>query len=192
MVKVYASRGRAEIAAETFAAISKAGLDKVTFAWAGALDRSAATYYRIQGPTFLIEFDNSQNNANHVHSVFRDFKGDFGHDLLAEHYAKEHKNKWRRPGRETGGQRKPIARFGIGVFIASTLTTRQVGLHFFEKSRRLRGDRHLRQRIRNELTFKKSVPPTGPGAATVDRGRPRMCATRKGSEPRTLPKTKPI
>ena len=91
LVKVYASRGRAEIAAETFAAISKAGLDKVTFAWAGALDRSAATYYRIQGPTFLIEFDNSQNNANHVHSVFRDFKGDFGHDLLAEHYAKEHK-----------------------------------------------------------------------------------------------------
>ncbi len=91
LVKVYASRGRAEIAAETFAVISKAGLDKVTFAWAGALDRSAATYYRIQGPTFLIEFDNSQNNANHVHSVFRDFKGDFGHDLLAEHYAKEHK-----------------------------------------------------------------------------------------------------
>jgi hypothetical protein len=91
LLKVYTSRGRAEIAEETFAAISKAGLDKVTFAWAGALDRSAATYYRIQGPTFLIEFDNSQNNANHVHSVFRDFKGDFGHDLLAEHYAKEHK-----------------------------------------------------------------------------------------------------
>lgn len=91
LVKVYAGRGRAEIADETLAAISKAGLDKLTFAWAGTLDRSAATYYRIQGPTFLIEFDNSQNNANHVHSVFRDFKGDFGHDLLAEHYAKEHK-----------------------------------------------------------------------------------------------------
>ena len=91
LLKVYTSRGRAEIAEETFAAISKAGLDKVTFAWAGALDRSAATYYRIQGPTFLIEFDNSQNNANHVHSVFRVFKGDFGHDLLAEHYAREHK-----------------------------------------------------------------------------------------------------
>jgi hypothetical protein len=91
LVKLYAGRGRTEIADATFAAISQAGLDKVTFAWAGALDRSAATYYRIQGPTFLIEFDNSQNNANHVHSVFRDFKGDFGHDLLAEHYAKEHK-----------------------------------------------------------------------------------------------------
>ena len=53
----------------------------------------AATYYRVQGPTFLIEFDNAQNNANHVHSTYRDFKGDFGHDLLAEHYAKEHAKK---------------------------------------------------------------------------------------------------
>ena len=93
LVKLYASRGRTEIADETFAAITQAGLDKITFAWAGALDRSKATYYRIQGPTFLIEFDNSQNNANHIHTVFRDFKGDFGggNDVLAEHYAKEHK-----------------------------------------------------------------------------------------------------
>ena len=94
LVKVYLSRGRTELSDEAFAAITKAGLDKVTFAWAGALDRKQATYYRIQGPTFLIEFDNSQNNANHIHSVFRDFKGDFGggNDFLAEHYAKEHKN----------------------------------------------------------------------------------------------------
>jgi hypothetical protein len=40
----------------------------------------------VQGPTFLIEFDNTQNNANHVHSVWRDFEGDFGRDLLREHY----------------------------------------------------------------------------------------------------------
>lgn len=91
LIEVYVTRGRTEIADETMAAIGKAGLDNLTFAWAGSLDRSKATYYRIQGPTFLIEFDNSQNNANHIHSVFRDFKGDFGHDLLAEHYAKEHK-----------------------------------------------------------------------------------------------------
>ena len=93
LVLVYAGRGRTEIADETLAAITKAGLDRLTFAWAGALTRSKATYYRIQGPTFLIEFDNSQNNANHIHSVFRDFKGDFGggNDVLAEHYAKEHK-----------------------------------------------------------------------------------------------------
>ena len=93
LVKVYAARGRTELADETFAKITAAGLDQVTFAWAGALVRSKATYYRIQGPTFLIEFDNSQNNANHIHTVFRDFKGDFGggNDALAEHYAKEHK-----------------------------------------------------------------------------------------------------
>lgn len=91
LVKVYVTRGRTEIADETMAAIGQAGLDHLSFAWAGSLNRSKATYYRIQGPTFLIEFDNSQNNANHIHSVFRDFKGDFGHDLLAEHYAKDHK-----------------------------------------------------------------------------------------------------
>jgi hypothetical protein len=94
LIKVYTTRGRQEIADAAFADIEKAGLDQVTFAWAGALARGKATYYRIQGPTFLIEFDNSQNNANHIHTVFRDFKGDFGggNDLLAEHYAKEHKN----------------------------------------------------------------------------------------------------
>jgi TonB family protein len=43
-------------------------------------------YYRIQGPTFLVEYDDTQNNANHIHSVWRDFNGDFGEDLLREHY----------------------------------------------------------------------------------------------------------
>ena len=49
------------------------------------------TYYRIQGPTVLIEYDNTQNNANHVHSVIRDLKHDFGGDELLEHYKNEHK-----------------------------------------------------------------------------------------------------
>lgn len=93
LVKLYLGRARPELADETFAKISAAGLDKLTFAWAGGLDRTKQTYYRIQGPTFLIEFDNSQGNGNHVHSTFRDFKGDFGHDLLAAHYAKEHAKK---------------------------------------------------------------------------------------------------
>jgi len=93
LIKVYLGRARPELAEETFAKISAAGLDKVMFAWAGGLDRTQQTYYRIQGPTFLIEFDNSQGNGNHVHSVFRDFKGDFANDLLAEHYAKEHGKK---------------------------------------------------------------------------------------------------
>ncbi|HEX2854779.1 MAG TPA: DUF3500 domain-containing protein [Opitutaceae bacterium] len=91
LVKVYLARWRPELAEETLAKINAADADKITFAWAGAVERGTANYYRIQGPTFLIEFDNTQNNANHIHSTVRDFKGDFGHDLLAEHYAREHK-----------------------------------------------------------------------------------------------------
>jgi hypothetical protein len=67
-------------------AIEKSGWDTVVFAWMGAPDRSAAHYFRVQGPTFLIEFDNSQNRANHIHLVWRDFEGDFGRDVLKEHY----------------------------------------------------------------------------------------------------------
>ena len=91
LFKLYAGRWRPDLADEAMAKVAAAGPDKLTFAWAGALERGGgATYYRIQTPDYLIEFDNSQNNANHIHSTFRDFKGDFGHDLLAEHYAKEH------------------------------------------------------------------------------------------------------
>ncbi|MDX1932892.1 MAG: DUF3500 domain-containing protein [Capsulimonadales bacterium] len=64
----------------------RAGWDRVRFAWMGGLEPGQGHYYRIQGPTFLIEFDNTQNDANHIHTVWRDFNGDFGVDLLAEHY----------------------------------------------------------------------------------------------------------
>lgn len=90
LVKLYLNRGRAEIADETAAEITAAGVSNLTFAWAGGLERGDPHYYRIQGAAFLIEFDNTQNNANHVHSVFRDFKRDFGRDPLREHYAKSH------------------------------------------------------------------------------------------------------
>lgn len=59
--------------------------EKKIFAWAGATVYGKAHYYRIQGKSFLIEFDNAQNNANHVHTVWRDFNGDFGRDLIREH-----------------------------------------------------------------------------------------------------------
>jgi hypothetical protein len=62
----------------------------IRFGWAGATRRGQPHYYRIQGKTFLIEFDNTQNNANHIHSVWRDFTGDFGRDLLREHYRTAH------------------------------------------------------------------------------------------------------
>lgn len=92
LVRLYTNRWRPELAAETFAQFTADGLDKLTFAWAGPIDRgSGGTYYRIQCPAFLVEFDNTQNKANHIHTVVRSFKGDFGHDLLAEHYAREHK-----------------------------------------------------------------------------------------------------
>ena len=72
------------------AAIRKAGLDAIHMAWLGPIEKGAKHYYRVQGPTFLVEYDNTQNDGNHVHTVWRDFKGDFGRDLLSEHYRQDH------------------------------------------------------------------------------------------------------
>jgi hypothetical protein len=90
LVKIYLGRWRAELFDQKWAEIEAAGIDNLSFAWAGGLERGEGNYYRIQGPTFLIEFDNTQNHANHIHTVFRDFKNDFGYTSLAEHYAKDH------------------------------------------------------------------------------------------------------
>ncbi|MEM9327310.1 MAG: DUF3500 domain-containing protein [Bacteroidota bacterium] len=70
--------------------VRKAGFENLHFAWAGSLTPGAGHYYRIQGPTLLIEYDNTQNGANHVHSVVRDLTNDFGEDILKDHYASEH------------------------------------------------------------------------------------------------------
>jgi hypothetical protein len=86
VIKVYVDRYRPELAKDDLAKIEKAGFDKIQFAWAGGLERGEGHYYRIQGPTFLMEYDNTQNNNNHIHSVWRDFEGDFGEDLLRKHY----------------------------------------------------------------------------------------------------------
>jgi hypothetical protein len=82
----YARSMPPEVAAERLEKIRKAGLDKVHFAWAGSAEPGQPHYYRVQGPTFLIEYDNTQNRANHIHSVWRDFDGDWGLDLLRLHY----------------------------------------------------------------------------------------------------------
>ena len=63
----------------------------IYFAWMGSVKKGDGHYYRIQTPTFLFEYDSTQNNANHVHAVWRDFDGDFGADLLSEHYKQHHK-----------------------------------------------------------------------------------------------------
>ena len=70
-----------DIAADRMTKLQKAGIDKIGFAWAGTLVRGEKHYYRVQGPTFLIEYDNTQNDANHIHSIWRDYDGDFGRDL---------------------------------------------------------------------------------------------------------------
>lgn len=85
VIDAYSSTMEAEVAAERTKKIQQAGADRITFAWAGEIERGKKHYYRVQGPTFLIEFDNTQNDGNHVHSVWRDFNGDFGRDLLREH-----------------------------------------------------------------------------------------------------------
>jgi Protein of unknown function (DUF3500) len=85
LIEAYASQMPDDVAAERLANIKAAGLEKVTFAWAGETEKGKKHYYRVQGPTFLIEYDNSQNDGNHIHSVWRDFAGDFGRDLLREH-----------------------------------------------------------------------------------------------------------
>ena len=87
LIKDYANRHRPETAETDLKKIDHAGFGKITFAWAGSLQPGEGHYYRIQGPTFLIEFDNTQNNANHIHTVWRDFENDFGEDVLREHYA---------------------------------------------------------------------------------------------------------
>ena len=89
LIEVHASAQQADLAAARLAAIKAAGPENVRFTWIGATknELGAAHYYRIQGPTFLIEYDNTQNKANHQHIVWRDFNGDFGDDILAKHYA---------------------------------------------------------------------------------------------------------
>ena len=86
LIEEYTAAQPEAIARERLAKLRAAGLDAIKFAWMGSLEKGQGHYYRVQGPTFLIEFDNTQNNANHIHLVWRDFKGDWGRDLLAEHY----------------------------------------------------------------------------------------------------------
>lgn len=88
LLEVYASRMTPEAARDQLRRIDQAGFEHLHFAWAGSLDRWRPHYYRIHGPTVLIEYDNTQNNANHIHTVWRDLERDFGGDVLRAHYTK--------------------------------------------------------------------------------------------------------
>jgi hypothetical protein len=83
IIQTYLGVQSASIATPSFERIHTAGLENIRFGWAGSLEPSQPQYYRLQGPTFLLEFDNSRNSGTHIHSVWRDFEADFGLNNLA-------------------------------------------------------------------------------------------------------------
>ena len=108
VIDAYTSMMADDLAAQRMAKLEEAGIGDITFAWAGQAERGGKHYYRVQGPTFLIEYDNIQNEGNHVHSVWRDFTGDFGRDVLREHLQAKHQ------------RRRPRHAAGVGVSAVPT------------------------------------------------------------------------
>jgi hypothetical protein len=90
LLDVYVKNYQLGFANKLMEKIKQAGIENLSFAWAGSLQPGAGHYYRIQGPMLLIEYDNTQTNANHVHTAVRDLTNDFAEDILREHYQKEH------------------------------------------------------------------------------------------------------
>lgn len=87
LIEVYADNFEPGLKEARLARVNEADFGATRFAWAGAVERGKPHYYRVQGAKFLIEYDASQGDGNHIHSVWRDFDGDFGRDLLREHHA---------------------------------------------------------------------------------------------------------
>jgi hypothetical protein len=90
LIRSYLSHMPEAIARQYEPLLSSERLDSMSFAWAGSIDYAEPHYYRVQGDRLLIEYDCTQDDANHTHSVWRDPEGDFGEDLLAGHYAAAH------------------------------------------------------------------------------------------------------
>ena len=90
LIAVYVERLPEPLAEIERGRIERAGIEGVHFAWAGETERRRPHYYRLQGPSFLVEYDNTQNDANHLHSVWRNPDRDFGGDLLGEHLRQAH------------------------------------------------------------------------------------------------------
>ncbi len=89
LIGLYAARLIGESGRDVLVRMDQAGFEKVRFAWAGGMQPGQPHYYRVHGPTLLIEYDNTQNGADHVHTVYRDLQRDFGGDLLRAHYRKQ-------------------------------------------------------------------------------------------------------
>jgi hypothetical protein len=92
LIEEYARNMRPEVADEHLRRIREGGIERIHFAWAGPIDPGHAHYYRVHGPSVLIEFDNSQNDASHIHSVWHDPRNLFGADLLRAHYDHGHRH----------------------------------------------------------------------------------------------------
>ena len=86
LVETYARNFEPGLAEARLARAKQGGVEAIRFGWAGSTKRGGQHYYRVQGPLFLIEYDASQDGGNHIHTVWRDFDGDFGRDLLRQHY----------------------------------------------------------------------------------------------------------
>jgi hypothetical protein len=90
LLKVYIDRVPADVARNALKRVEDDGVDEIFFAWAGSQHQGQGHYYRVHGPSFFVEYDNTQDMANHIHSVWRDIDDDFGADLLRVHYLRHH------------------------------------------------------------------------------------------------------
>jgi len=93
LIETYALKYRLEIVEQMKERKNLFSAKDVRFAWMGGTEPGQGHYYRVQTPIFLFEYDCTQNDANHVHAVWRDFDGDFGADLLRMHYEQDHKKE---------------------------------------------------------------------------------------------------
>jgi hypothetical protein len=96
LIRYYLGRAPDHIAADEWRRAVADDIAETSFAWAGPLEPGRGHYYAVRGPRFLIEYDNTQNGANHIHAVWRDLANDWGEDLLAAHYRTGHRSP--RPG----------------------------------------------------------------------------------------------
>jgi hypothetical protein len=90
LLDLYLHRLPDEVAGDEAAKYAGSGIEQLSFLWAGGLEAGQPHYYRVQGAGLLVEYDNVQRNVNHIHSVWRDLRSDFGRDALAEHYTRDH------------------------------------------------------------------------------------------------------
>ena len=91
LIRYYVERAADDVASADWERIVESGLEATTFAWAGPTEPGHGHYYAVRGERFLIEYDNTQNGANHIHAVWRDLENDWGEDVLGAHYRTAHR-----------------------------------------------------------------------------------------------------